>query len=611
MGRARREKAARAVEREAGLAGPRAVAAFPSGDAADRRRAWTLAWTVAGVALLAYANTLLNGFAFDDAEQILNNPWLTDVRYLGRILTSNVWAFLPGQVSSYYRPLMHAAYLVLYQLFGPRPWPFHLLNVLLHAANSALVFLVVNRLLTSSRGDARTPAANWRTSQTAAFVAGILFAVHTIHTEAVAWVAGLPEVAYTLLLLLLFAWHIRPEVPSPGLSAASGGAFLAAMLFKETSLFLLPLLAAYDVLWHRPLSRRAFFGRYLPLAAAVVVYVFLRTAALGGLGGMRPLKPYGVLPLGAYAANVLFFFGLYLAKLLVPVGLNVLHVFPVLGSLLDTRALPGAAAAAVCIAAVAATWRRVPKVCFALLFTLVPMLPVMLVPAYSHVPFGERYLYLPSVGLSLLLALGVTRLGLERRRLTAALGTAFVVLAGALLTGTVLRNRVWRNDLTLFSDVVAKSPESEIANGNLGRALMAAGRYDEAVGRFRKAAEVSPESVKARYHLGSALLKAGRGEEAVSELERALRISAGLDVLEQLAEAYGSVGRFDSAIAAREKIVAALPDSPVEHNLLGIDYGRASKYEDAVRQFETAVRLDPKEPAYRRNLDRARSLAGR
>jgi protein O-mannosyl-transferase len=575
-------------------------------DAAERRRARALARVVAGVALLAYANAVPNGFAFDDTEQILNNPWLTDIRYLGRIFTSNVWAFLPGQVSNYYRPLMHAVYLVLYQLFGPRPWPYHLLNVLLHAANSALVFVIVNRLLRRQEGEPAAAATGIKRSEFAALASGVLFAVHTIHTEAVAWVAGLPEVAYTFLLLIVFSWHIREEEPSPRLSAASGGAFFAALLFKETALVLLPLLAAYDVLWGRPAARRDQLRRYLPLAVAFVAFLVLRTTSLGGLGGMQPLKPYGILPVPAYAANVLFFLVLYLAKLFVPADLNAVHVFPILDSLLDVRAMLGAAAVAGFVVAVGATWRRAPRICFALLFTLLPMLPVALVPAYSHTPFGERYLYLPSVGLSLLVAVGMAALETRKRWMTAAFGAAFVIVASTLTVGTILRNRIWRNDLTLFSDVVAKSPESEIGNGNLGRALMAAGRYDEAVGRFRKAVQVNPESVKGRYHLGSALAKAGRPEEAVVEFEALLKAGFAVDTAGQLAEAYAATGRFDSAIATREQIVAALPNSPAEHNLLGIDLARASRYEEAIRQFETAANLDPAEPAYRRNLDRAR-----
>jgi tetratricopeptide (TPR) repeat protein len=565
-----------------------------------------LAWAVAGVALLAYTNAIPNGFAFDDAEQILNNVWLTDVRYIGTIFTSHLWGFQPGAFSNFYRPLIHVVFLTLFQLFGPTPWLYHLVNVLLHAANSALVFFVVYRLLTDRSERRDTSGVDARTAQVAALAAGVLFAVHTIHTEAVAWIAGLPEVAYTSLLLLTFWWHLDTPRRSSWKPAISGGAFFSALLFKESAVVLLPLLTAHDLLWIRPSSRRQQAKKYVSYLIVLLFYLVLRTTVMGGTGSMRPFMPYGTLPVPAYVANVLWFFWLYVAKLVIPVDLNVLHVFPVLESLLDARALIGAAAVAGCVMAVVATWRRAPRICFALLLTLLPMLPVVLVPAYSNSPFGERYLYLPSVGLSLLAAIAVASLGLERRWRAAATGVAFALLAGAMLAGTILRNRVWRNDLTLFSDVVAKSPDSEIGNGNLGRALMAAGRYDEAVGRFRKALEVNPASVKARYHVGSALLKAGRPEEAIVEFEALLKVGFATDAAGQLAEAYGAVERLDAAISTREKIVAALPDSPVEHNLLGIDLARASRYEDAMRQFDIAVRLDPNEPAYRRNLDRAR-----
>lgn len=575
----------------------------PSGSAwADRLPALA----VAGAAFLAYANTLSNGFVFDDNEQILGNIWLTDFRFFKEIFSSNVWGFMPGLVSNYYRPLMHAAYLALYQAFGPKPFAFHLLNVLLQAANSVLVFVIVERLLKSERADSRSDSTGARRARIAALAAGILFAVHTIHTETVAWVAGLPDVAFTFFILLVFAWHLRPGPWPRWAFGCSAVAFLTALLFKETAIVLLPLLVAHDVLWPRSTPMRERLTRYFPLAGALFLYLSLRISVLGWFGVQRPLKPYGVLEAPAYAANILYFFALYIGKLIVPIHLNALSDFIPLKSLLDGHALLGIGVFAACLAAVIATWRRRPRVCFALLFVVVPLLPVFLVPAYSLSPFGERYLYLPSVGLCLVVALATERLFRGSRASVIAWGSALVAVSGAMLAGTVARNQVWQSDLTLFADVVSKSPRSEIANGNLGRALLAANRSAEAIPLFRTALVTNPDSVKARYHLGFALLKNGQAAEAIPELERVQQINPGRDETGSLAEAYGAVGRFADAIAKREVIVAAAPGIPAEHNLLGIDYARAERYEDAIREFEISVRLDPNEPAYRRNLDRAK-----
>ena len=130
-----------------------------------------------------YGNAIFNGFVVDDMHQVVENPWIRDVSYLKEICSSNVWAF-EGRDSNYYRPLMHVAYMGVYHLVGLHAWGFHLLNALLHAGATALVFLVGSRLFGRSEGSGIHPIA------TPALVAALLFATHPVHTEAVAWVAG-------------------------------------------------------------------------------------------------------------------------------------------------------------------------------------------------------------------------------------------------------------------------------------------------------------------------------------------------------------------------------------------------------------------------------------
>ena len=569
------------------------------------------AGAVVAAALLAYANATANGFTFDDTELVVGNPWLRDPSLLGKVFASDYWGFIPGYASNFYRPLVHAAWTALFQVSGLRAWPFHLVNVLLHAANSLLVFLFVDRFLAATASGSAGSLDGPGRSRIPALAAGLLFAFHPIHTEAVAWVSGLPELAFTLLVLVLLTRGLPPGRKGAAAAATTGLCFLAALLFKETAATLLPLMIALDLLLERSGGAPRPFARYAPLAAALAVYAAIRFAVMGGLGRMPLLAPYGAMEPSAYAANALRFFSLYLEKLLVPFPLNAVHHFSPLRSLAEGTALAGAGVVAASGALVLATARRAPRLCFALLLVLVPLLPVLLVPAFSPTPFGERYLYLPSVGLSLAVALLVERVDTRWRRFAAPAAAAFGLLLAAFLSATVARNGVWKDDLSLFSDAVARSPESEIANRSLGRALMEAGRDDEAVARLRAALESNPSSPRTRFHLARALLKLGRASAAVSELERVLAASPGLEVMAVLAEAYGEAGRFDDAVALRRQMVALRPESAPDRNLLGIDLGRAGRYDDAAEQFELAVRLDPGEPAFRRNLERAAKGAGR
>src|SRR3972149_946240 len=131
------------------------------------------------LAFLPYANTLIAGFVYDDYPQLVDNPYVQSFSHLREIFASNVWSFQGAQgTTNYYRPLMTFGYLLCYKLFGPLPFGFHLVNVSLHAAVVWLLFFLTRRLFGSAR---------------IAFPAAALFALPPIHTESVAWIAGVTD----------------------------------------------------------------------------------------------------------------------------------------------------------------------------------------------------------------------------------------------------------------------------------------------------------------------------------------------------------------------------------------------------------------------------------
>ena len=139
-----------------------------------------------------YFNALFNDFVYDDKVQVLENHWIKDIKFIPEIFSKSVWSFQKGAViSNYYRPLMHLIYMLNYYIFGLNPWGFHLVNILFHAGVSVLVFIIGLRLLRESQHQA---SASYMIPS---FIAALLFATHPIHTEAVTWVAGLPDLSFT------------------------------------------------------------------------------------------------------------------------------------------------------------------------------------------------------------------------------------------------------------------------------------------------------------------------------------------------------------------------------------------------------------------------------
>jgi hypothetical protein len=158
------------------------------------------------VCLAVYCNALFNDFVYDDNDQVLENHWIRDVKYIPDIFTKSVSGFWgETTLSNYYRPLMHLIFMFNYYVFGLRPWGFHLVNILFHAGVSVLVFVIIWRLLRASSSSSKRDEKGFiRALQSPAFAGAMLFATHPIHTEAVAWVAGIPDLSYTFFFLFLF-----------------------------------------------------------------------------------------------------------------------------------------------------------------------------------------------------------------------------------------------------------------------------------------------------------------------------------------------------------------------------------------------------------------------
>ncbi len=625
----RRRKAPGEVSAEGPESAPRLAGAGGRGWLTPERLGALL---VAAVAFAVYANTLGNGFVDDDEAQVLRNPWIRDFGHLDDIFGKSVWSFLKGVgANNYYRPLMHVIYLLTHAIFGLRPWGFHLVSVLLHAANSLLVF----RLATKRLGDSSRTAPS-----TGSFAAALLFATHPVHTEAVAWIAAVPELAFTLACLVaLLLWN-PPDTFDTRRAVGTGIAFFCALLCKETAIVLPLLLLAHDIAL-RPGGRGPWARRrgYLALAVAFAIYLPMRVAALWStlvpVPKLQPLSDYQL------AINVLPLLRDYVLLLMAPIRLSFWHAFEPISSVGSAPGIQGLAVVVFLAAAFVLAWKRSRRSFVALTWVLVPLLPAFWIAALPMKPFAERYLYLPSVGFSLLAGIAIDSRALRHRRLV-TLGVASVLLLYGLVT--VRRNRVWESPLTLFADTVAKAPDAEIPRYDLAIALSNTGRVDEAIGHYRILVERFPEHAKAQSGLGAALLLEGKTDEAIARLRRAIELEpTSLESYNDLAVALKKLGRREESLALYRRALEIDPDFADAHfNLasglsgmgehagaivhyreavrlrpgdayyravLGIELAEQGRTREAITEFEAAVRLAPEESAYRNDLERARQLA--
>jgi len=450
-----------------------------------------------------YANSLGNGFVGDDKEQLLQNP-VVSAHNIAAAIGSGVWAFR-GSAGNYYRPLQFLVYILLHGLFGFHAFAFHLLFVLLHAANSVLVYALAWRLTGRDR---------------AALAASLLFAVHPIHTEVVDWIASLPDLMLTSIVLLAVWWFARKEGRPRGLEIAGHcGFYLAALLSKETGVVLLLLYAGCErFALRRTLSQmKSNLKFYGALLATLAVYLAARGSALGGLAPGQ--ETFHHLAPAEFGLTAVVIAAQYAGRLLYTGDLNYFHVFhPTTG--IDSGFLI-ALAALIGLAALGVRRRTPSWMSFGLVWIALTLAPALNLTGVGQNMFAERYLYLPSVGFVWIAGMAWTWLADRRAPLAWAAGMAILC---ACSWQTIARNGDWHDDYTLLRKTVTQSPDSGIMHNNLAGVYVDRNEFERALAEERLAVKCEPLAEPFHKNLGAMLLALHHPREAVGEFEIAVRL---------------------------------------------------------------------------------------
>jgi tetratricopeptide (TPR) repeat protein len=566
-----------------------------------RDRAFLVAAAVAAVlSVVVYANSLGNGLVHDDTNAIERNEAVRSLTDWRTILLTPSWKLRGDPTTISYRPLTTWTFAVDYALHGTSAFGYHLGNVLAHAGVAALVVAL---------------GAAFGLSPLAAGLAGVLFAAHPIHTEVVATGVGRADILATGLALVALLLQRRAAAAGWPWRATVGAAvaFGAALLAKESAIALVAILPLADLMYadggsivtfvRRLASRRGVF--YLAVAGVAGAYFALRSAALGGVvgaggAGFAAIVPWAN-PAAAAPTRVRVLTALRVqalaAKLLVwPWHLSADYSYdhlPIAASLEDAGARTGVIVAAALVAGWLTLWRMRPIAAFWLGFALSSYLVVSNIPFPIGTIFGERLLYLPSVGFCLLAA---TVLASPR----GGMATTVVVLGVVAVTAvwsvaTVRRNRVWHDDLSLATDMVATAPDSVHAHHLLGGAYMAQGRNDDAIVEFGRALEIFPAHTTTLYDLGLIQQRAEKPDEALAIFRRVL------DIDKQYFPAWVGVsavnygrGSFAPALSAAERAIELRPDVPAGHFARANALRGLGRHAEARDEYVLALRGDPR-----------------
>jgi protein O-mannosyl-transferase len=587
------------------------MASIPEKPRSRAAASWLL---ILVVTLAAYWPALRGGFLWDDDGHVTKAS-LRSLAGLGRI-----WTQL-GATQQYY-PVLHSAFWVEHRLWGDSVLGYHLANILLHAT-AAWLFVLVLRLLWSSDSTDRIQVSGFRFHPS--LLAGLLFALHPVCVESVAWISEQKNTLSLVFYLLSALVYLRWKLPSTGSDSGFRSQvsafvlFLLALLSKSVTATLPAALLV--VLWWRN-GRLSWRKDVLPLVPWFAVGI-----AAGGLtawverhyGGAEG-TPYA---LGALARCLLAgrIFWFYVAKLVWPLGLS--FNYPRWG--IDTAqvwqyaALSGALALAVVLWS-ARRRNRSPLAAF-LLFagSLIPALGFVNVYPFAYSYVADHFQYLASLGFLALVAAALAK-WLPRPVLP--------VLPCVLGILTWSQSHAYVDLKTLYRTTIERNPGSWMAHTNLGLALAGEGRFDEAIPHYEAALRVDPGLWVTRNALGSALMSESRTTEAIAQFDAAIRLQPGyadahfnlgvalrlsgnlpeaarefartLELRPGLSEAsyylgLGLVdeGRAEEAVARFRAAVADRPDFPEARFALGTTLAGLGRYADALKQLTEAVRLNP------------------
>src|SRR5947199_123324 len=576
-----------------------AVKASPS---AQRWVRWLAPLLVALFTLAAFLPTLQNQFvAWDDDKNFLDNP-----RYRGLGWAHLRWMFTAFH-QGHYIPLTWVTFGMDHRLWGMKPVGYHLTNLLLHAANAVVFFFVVRRILTralpspSERGHALAVSAGF---------AALVFAIHPLRVESVAWVTERRDVLSGLFYLVTILVYLRAcEGEERGrrwywLAVAT---FVLALLSKSMVVNLPIVLLILDVYplrrlggaigwWSEP-ARRVYVEKipFVLLAAAASAIAVMAQSSVHAAASLAQLSVPCRLVVSAYGL------GFYLWKMVVPVNVSPLCELP---RTMDPVAPPFILSYALVLAITAivlALRRPVPGLPAAWVAYVVVLLPVLGILQSGPQIAADRYTYLAGLGWASLAGAGL--LSTWRRWPPFVLTGLAVVLLSGLGTLTWNQVEVWHDSEKLWTHALAIDPKTSMAQFGLGRVLADQGKPAEAIEHYRQALNIKPDYGAAHYNWGVVLGQQGKRAEAIEHYRLAVQMRANsADAHNNWGVVLGQQGRLADAIEHFQQALRLKPDFAEAHNNWGFALAQQGKRAEAIEHYRHALRLDPDNALAQSNL---------
>lgn len=574
---------------------------------------------IAAVTLVTFVRVLNADFVmWDDDWVIYNNP------NLGGLSLENLRLIFTNTTvsSSWYTPLTGLRWCITYHFWALDPFGYHLGNWLLHAADVVLVFLVLRKLLLLGLSKQGRTAVEQRWVTISAALAALVWSLHPLRVEVVAWAAG----AYgQMLLFLLISLLCYLRSNEPTMTVASGRlylsfsviSFVASLLSQPFALSFVVVFFVLDVFffrrlggsrgwWRTATARRAILEK-IPFIAAIIVVVLVNLSILAHstVDAHTPvsLAKFGI---AERFMQAMYVWAYYAWRPWYPINLSPVYTTFVQFKLLSLPFVASGLAVAGATVALVLLRRRWPLglalgICHLVL--LVPVLGLLEHPHY-HV---DRYSLIVSILWSVLLATWLANPKVRRfsRYLAFSLSIVAIVALGML---SFRQTKVWNNSVSLFEHMIrtlGNDPYRSDIHWRLGIVLVRQGNTEQAIEHFQRTLEIVPNHTVALYHLGLTYVQLGKYDLAIQNFNKLLRIEPDHhDAHYNIGIAFLQKGKLNEAIQHFNEALRVSADWHGVHNNLGVAYTRKGEYDMAIQSFNKALQLNPGNLGIIKNLEK-------
>lgn len=523
---------------------------------------------IVGLSLIAYGNSVVNEFAYDDISVVAQNKFITDISKASSLFKYEYFE-LSGEKT--YRPVVTATYIADCYLWGKNATGYHFTNLLLHIL-SAIVFFSIGCVLFKN--------------QPVSLVAALLFGCHPIFTESICSIAFREDILCSLFLFSSFLFYILFRHKNKFIFVIPIYLFYMLSVFsKEMGVVLIPIFIIFDLFYRRkPESWVLFFINYLFIMMITFFFFAVRFYWMQNPGDLFNRIPFS---LSLFTKTIISYWTLYFF----PVNLRPLYY--------HTKILPFAQDVIFAVVSVFVGLygfinlekKTKKEALFLISITYISFLPVLNIYPIRHV-IAERYTYLPAVGFLFFMAIIFYNVTIKKYT-----RYIFILLISVLLiftTRTISRNTVWKNNLTLWYNTARENPWLAEAFFSLGHAYQTKGNINKAVKAYKRAIKLNPEYFEPYVNLGNAYENKGNIKECIQYYKIAASIKPEESIAHfNLALAYFKINENDRALSEFKKCVKFDPDNYIAYNAIGNIYAKKGDNNKAKYYWLKSIKVKP------------------